>query len=89
MQVAGLPEGLRARTPSALALPRVFDYLVRVAVQDACAMLCSEEEDVAQAAANNAVIKFMLEKDEMRCVVSVSAAAACMACVVAAAHIRR
>lgn len=55
-----------ASSPSALALPQVLDYLGRVAVQDACAMLCSENQELREAAAANKVIQFMLEQPLMR-----------------------
>jgi hypothetical protein len=50
-----------AQNPSALALAQVLDYLARVAVQDAFAMLCSKNAELRKAAAANKVIKFMLE----------------------------
>jgi hypothetical protein len=49
------------KTASVLAVVPLFDYLGRVAVQDSCALLCSKNDEVREAAACNRVSKFMLE----------------------------
>lgn len=66
MQIDKMTKEELAGSPSALALPQVLDYLGRVAVQDACAMLCSENQELRKAAAANKVIQFMLEQPLMR-----------------------
>lgn len=65
-QVDELTREELAENPSAVAFPQVLDYLGRVAVQDACAMLCSENQELREAAQANKVIQFMLEQPLMR-----------------------